>query len=246
MIPLIGFTHPSSAAHRDNITGAPRLYSNLSEAGLYPFIPGLVAYWRFEDNASEALAAYDLSPLGTGITYADGKYRRALSLSGAGHLRRAYTAALNPANITVSAWVKFSSVGAYAGIACVWPSPGGNVNNAYNLNGGVSGKCEGVVCIGTTIKSATLTAAINSNTWRHLVMTHDQTTLTLYRDGNGEIVSTSAEGARNSPASEFTLGSIAGSTSRWSGQIDEVCIFNRAITPAEVLQLYNSGDGLFY
>ncbi len=77
---------------------------------------------------------------------------------------------------------------------------------------------------------------LKSNTWTHITVTYDGVTGRIYRNGKlkeeGDI-----------PAEGFTGTAYIGGIDRhnggfWSGMLDEVALFNRALTEEEVGQLY--------
>jgi hypothetical protein len=80
-----------------------------------------------------------------------------------------------------------------------------------------------------------------AQTWVHLVCVYDGAGIRLYRDG-------SLAGSLNGAAADFTgasafyLGASAG-TAALDGRLDEVAVYSRALTAAEVLRLYNGGAG---
>lgn len=238
----------SDARDRDPVSHAPYAHSSLGAARLRDFVAmgNLVAYWRLENDGVDSVGGYDLSASGT-VRYGAGKNNTGLVLAGAGHMVRGYTADLNPAQITVAGWAKWTLTRQYSAIAAIWPASGNDATNSYIIDDDSGGGriCFGVV-IGGTAKSALSTASYNDGNWHLFVGTHDEATVKLYVDGDAEIISTAAVGARQTPASELTIGSIIGTSYRWTGSIDEVAIWNKALTADEVLALYNSGAGLFY
>jgi len=77
---------------------------------------------------------------------------------------------------------------------------------------------------------------LKSNTWTHITITYDGVTGRIYRNGRLR-----EEG--NIPAEGFTGTAYIGGISKhnggfWRGMIDEVALFNRALTEEEVAQLY--------
>lgn len=246
----IGWVRPFSTniLDRDPLTKTPRVHASLGAAGLrnFPAIRNLVAYWRLESNGVDAVNGYDLSPVNT-VPYNTGKSGSGLVLAGAGHMRRDYTAALNPAQITVAGWAKFTSTAQYSGIASIWPDAAYAVTNAYTIDCDVlPGRISFGVVIAGAAKSALSSSSYNNGEWHLFVGTHDQSTVKLYVDGDVEIVSAAAVGARHPTTSEFTIGNLIGTSIRWTGSIDEVAIWNKALSAAEVMALYNSGAGIFY
>ena len=81
-----------------------------------------------------------------------------------------------------------------------------------------------------------------ANTWYHLVLTRDNTTLTLYIDGN--LICSQATGnsiAAGSTLMDGTIGSRGNiSSQNFVGDIDELKIFNRVLSVAEIINLTSS------
>jgi len=245
---LTGYLRPQSAAHRDATTKQPRLYGSLGAAGLlqfpFPFAANLVAYWRMEDNGNDALGVFNAEAVGS-VAYAAGKNNKALSLAGAGYLNAGISQQLNPAEMTVNLWINY--VGSYTYKAAAGRWPGSNNSWAINAHDFAAGKPG--IWLATTDNAnvnVAATRAINDGAWHMLTMTHNQTVARLYVDGGAEIVSVAAAVRLNPAGSATTIGSTAGTSGRIIADIDEVAILNRALSPAEIVQLYNAGAGIFY
>jgi hypothetical protein len=79
--------------------------------------------------------------------------------------------------------------------------------------------------------------------WHHLVVSVAGNTMSIY--DNGVLVDTvSLSGTRPTPNQIRIGGNQIGYG--WSGAIDEVGFWNRALTPTEVSTLYNTGNALAY
>lgn len=77
-----------------------------------------------------------------------------------------------------------------------------------------------------------------TTTFKHVAFTYDHATLRLYVDGT--LVASVAEKVRIRRAKQpLTLGSQAGAHS-WSGKIDEVRVYDRGLSAAEVQELYEN------
>ena len=82
------------------------------------------------------------------------------------------------------------------------------------------------------------TSTLNNNTWYFVTITRDQTQTTLYLNGN--LDGTGTPGAN--PSNPLIIGnlySLAGNYS-FSGQIDEVRVFNHVLSSGEIQMLYYS------
>lgn len=88
---------------------------------------------------------------------------------------------------------------------------------------------------------STATIETNSSTWRHVVMSHDGSTLKLYLDGE-EVVSESAQPLRSFSSAMLSIAGSDNGLDLFAGDFDEVRIFNRALTGAEVSTLASGGS----
>ncbi len=78
------------------------------------------------------------------------------------------------------------------------------------------------------------------NEWIHLTLTYDGTNVLFYRNGQltGSTTSTGNGTASGTSATKIGCGSIT-PTNSITGKVDEVYVFNRALTATEVLAIYN-------
>ncbi len=87
-------------------------------------------------------------------------------------------------------------------------------------------------------------ANLSLGTWHHIVGTHvaSATTLTLYVDGvaGGAMLETAGSNPAN--ANNVMIGQDGTSTTpfRFLGLLDDIRIYNRVLSPAEVQALYNA------
>jgi hypothetical protein len=81
-----------------------------------------------------------------------------------------------------------------------------------------------------------------TNTWYHLSGTYDGSQLKIYLNGSLEGI-TQVAGAMGVSASDLNIGRDPSNAegSYWNGLIDEVEIFNRALSPSEIQAIYNAG-----
>lgn len=79
------------------------------------------------------------------------------------------------------------------------------------------------------------------NTWQHYVMTYNGTTLTLYRNGIS-VGSTPATGSISSTTQAFYMGNLdyQGTSFYHKGKLDEVSLWNKALSAQEVTCIYNN------
>ncbi|MBR9676848.1 LamG domain-containing protein [Candidatus Woesearchaeota archaeon] len=213
----------------------------------------LVGWWNFESTNTTGVhdnSTYDNFAAFTGtISQSDittGIRGNALNFSGINQYLYIGTQELiaNKSSLTVSAWVKTTS-SSRQGIYSESEDAGQEDFMQLNTN---NGKAEGFTRANDgTLHTLTGTADINDNQWHHLVLTKNITTHQLFVDGVLENTSTFSVDYYD--IEQVTIGS------RWSegnplnlfaGDIDEVMIFKRALTPQEINASYNAGDWRLY
>jgi len=82
--------------------------------------------------------------------------------------------------------------------------------------------------------------------WHHVVATWNGTTAYLYVDNSKSTGQSWAHTMAYCTTTKFNLGKSIYNSNYWTGSLDEVGIWNRALTDTEVSQLYNSGSGRSY
>ena len=137
-------------------------------------------------------------------------------------------------NYTISIWVKSAvlNTGGYIG----WGEYGSNNRvNAFRTNDdGIQNYWWGNDLIHSS-------PALNLlNQWHHAVVNYNGTNRTIYFDG--ALLKTDTPGTPNSTASNFAIGRTAPMFSEFfNGTLDDLSIWNRALTVDEISYLYNSG-----
>ena len=84
-------------------------------------------------------------------------------------------------------------------------------------------------------------SVLPQKTWRHVVVTVDGQYLQLYEDGK-LVASTPCAAMAASDSETFWFGTDAEATRVWDGRLDEVALFNRALTEEEVAALYRTAQ----
>jgi Concanavalin A-like lectin/glucanases superfamily len=207
---------------------------------LVPFLSralddGLVGYWKL-DEASASDACVDSSghgnlgaPYGTAVV--DGKVNRARSFNGVDYIN--IPTISTPDAITVAAWV-YSDNFAQNGFV-VTKNP---VNTQWALffesNGFIkwrgSGFMESIAC------------PVPSNTaWHHIVAKQKGSAGGLYVDGH--LCASGTLPAIGNASNSINIGRYdTVSFDYFHGRIDEVRIYNRALSDSEIARLFTAGD----
>ena len=123
----------------------------------------------------------------------------------------------------------------------------GTDSNGYELGMGWAAAGSGDKVYGTLDDASSYQEGVGStsmslNTWHHIALTWDGTTMKLYLDGAQDY--SGSQTITPTPASSTFLVGKAGDWYRiFNGKIDEVRVYNRALPVGEVSTLYNSGSG---
>jgi concanavalin A-like lectin/glucanase superfamily protein/galactose oxidase-like protein/Big-like domain-containing protein/Kelch motif protein len=196
---------------------------------------GLVAAYGFNEGAG--VQTKDGSGQGnTGILSnatwsASGKFGAALSFNGtSAWVTVADSASLNlTTGMTLEAWVRPTSGSGWRA-AILKETPGGLAWSLYTANNG--SRPVGYAHVDSDVP-VTGTAAVPLNAWTHLAVTYDGTALRLYV--NGTLVSTTAlAGAMATSADALRIGGNSVWGEYFKGLIDEVRIYNRALSASEI------------
>jgi hypothetical protein len=216
-----------------------RVLSASEEAAWRSRVPAgpLVGYWKF-DEASRTDSCldssgngYDGTATGTGIV--EGKLKGARSFSGLKEYVEIPPINLKDA-ITVSAWV-YSDRFFQNGFV-VTKNP---VNTQWalffeagSLKWRTVGNSNNVVC----------PAPVNGS-WHHIAATQAGSTATLYLDGKMRASGTLPP-IGNAPTSVNIGRYDSPSFSYFNGRIDDVRLYNRVLTAAEIAELYSAGNSV--
>jgi glucose/arabinose dehydrogenase/fibronectin type 3 domain-containing protein len=202
-----------------------------------PPTAGLVAAYGFNagsgSTAADSSAAGNTGSVSGALWNAGGRYGSALSFDGVNDWVTTPDAnSLDLTNaMTLEAWVRPSALGGWRTVM-LKERTGGIVYGLYADQ--AAGRPLGQVYIGSE-RNATGTAALPLNTWTHLSTTYDGAVVRLYV--NGVLAgSASVSGAMAVSTGVLRIGGN-GIWGEWfAGLIDEVRVYNRVLSAAEIQQ----------
>jgi len=160
----------------------------------------------------------------------------ALQFDGATKYVQATSVNLSGSALSLEAWVKvnaFKTVFPY--ISSIAGVEDGNAAALLRFGdaGTPANKLQFVLTVGTTQLKLTSAATFSPNTWYHVAATYDGTTMKIYvnglLDGSLGAVGTAAGAGAFSIGRNYENGRVL------NGAIDEVRVWTRVLTPAEVL-----------
>ncbi len=89
---------------------------------------------------------------------------------------------------------------------------------------------------------------VNDGAWHHIVATWEQSprAMTIYRDGISVATGVSNSNEDRTGGSALTIGKISTGTPRYTGQLDDIQIYDRALGTNEVSTLFNAPGQALY
>jgi glucose/arabinose dehydrogenase len=223
-----------AAAHQFTAPSAPTTYTATYARTVCPVLPGLVGAWGFDEASGGAVL--DASGTGNGGTIAgatrvaDGRFGRALSFDGDDMVTIPDSSSLDlAAGMTLEAWVNPAALGGTWRTVLLKEQPG-NLAYALYANDG-EGHPTGHAAI--PFDARVTGTPIPVGQWTHLAASFDGSTLRLYANGI-QIASELAFGSITVSNGALRIGGNNVWPEFFSGRIDEVRVYNRALTADEV------------
>ena len=185
---------------------------------------GLISYFNFDDNLKDERGNTPEGVNTGAAPFITGVSGKAISFNGVDQKvtfsRKSYK---NSNTLSVALWFKNDGLsGVYYFILC---SDFGVASNFATAG----------LAISTTSTNSAI-STFTPNTWTHLVGTYDGTDIRCYK--NGVLVSTTNHPGPIYDNDRFlTLGYFI--PDYWKGSIDDLFIYGKALSQAEVTQLYN-------
>jgi hypothetical protein len=241
-----GFANASKGVFNVLINGNT-LELSYGEAVAAP--PGLVAWWPANGNAVDVVGGNN-GTLTNGATYGPGEVAQAFNINGnhAG-VFIGNPAALQLQNFTIEAWVQRGT------LAKVSNDPNANGGAAALFYFGSQGYGMGMHTDGTIsltkidvndVNDGAQGARVTDLNWHHVAVTKSGATVSFYIDGV-------AFPSTNDPVTfQFTtpaaigvrgdlINANNGNNDSFAGSIDELAIYDRALTPTEIQSIYAAG-----
>ncbi len=210
-------------------------------------IPGLVNWWQAESNALDSIGTKN-GTLSSGVSYSSGKVGQSFSFGGTGGVTMdTSTGNFRTNDFTVEFWLMTSS----SQIMSIMSK-----RQVCNLNPAgwdiLTGYANGVTYAAGTIGIEVFDSSgawgpvvpnvtINDGLWHHFAMTRAGKLVTLYLDGTQRTNVTTSGLIDFTNAYPFELGLDVCGMQPYQGNLDEVAIFNRALSLSEIQSIYSSG-----
>ncbi len=243
---FLGHDHFTYQANDGTLSSnAATVRINVVRSGCLPPYAGLVDWWAADGDTADA-AGYNPGYLENGASYASGKVGQAFNFSGAGQRMRVVNTPtlILRNNLTVMAWFKVNllGVGGHAKLftkrtGIFGPFEVDVYNNGTDLTVSPMGSTTGT----SWNVNLTTNPTATTGTWHHaaFVMNGDNL-FSFYLDGQLKGTKQLSAPLMDHPIGDLILGIDNGGSFPLYGAMDEVMIFNRALTAGEIDALYQA------
>jgi hypothetical protein len=207
----------------------------------------LIAHYMLNGDATDAQGTFNGTA--TNVSWVAGKRGQAGSFNGTNaYVNCGSSAGLAVgAGYTVAAWFNCTNTADASKSQIIYGqwSTGSVVGRLHVFNGSLRFQLRtsaGADVFGGA--TSDLNTAVSSNIWYHAVATWTGTAGTLYLNRSSVATETTGSKTILTPSANWFIGRKDDSASHYGGLIDDVRIYNHALTASEVLALYNSYSSL--
>lgn len=201
--------------------------------------PGAVAWWRGETNALDSIGT-NHGVLVNGAGFASGRYGTGFKLDGADDFVEVPDSpALNfdTGDFTVSCWVKFNSAGGEQILMEKFVNATGQGWTFVKTDNGDGSQLHFYMNAGESPLSSPYLDFFQG-IWHHCVARRAGNQITLFYNGEA-VASTEVTGSASSPAT-LKIGHRDDGAQFLNGSIDELALYHRALSDAEILAMYQA------
>jgi hypothetical protein len=199
-----------------------------------PTTVGLVAYWSFDTSIADTVGTNDATCTNCPAS-GPGVAGNAQVFTGSECLSVTSMQSWSAPTFTLSAWIQAPAM---TGPVMVHESSSGCPSPELSVTNGLG--LTQLNNVGTHNEAWTPVAIAQPDAWHHVAVTWDGTTQEVFLDGqcacNAAPTSLPADNVQ-----PFTIGCYPGAGTMFTGSIDEVRIYNRALSHADVAGLYAVG-----
>ncbi len=213
--------------------------------GCDPTPAGLISWWRAEGNASDSIGTNN-GILVNSPNFAPGEVGQAFSFNAANQqfVQVEDSPSLEPASVTLECWFNASNnVGQFVGKPL-----GGQDKDSYAVGLGGGGLLYGVIC-SSSVHGPFVLYPFNPvpGIWYHIAYTFDSASQVQVLYLNGTLVASNSAGGiqMGYDAHPLLIGADNDDNSNvllFTGEIDEVGIYGRALSADEIAVIYEAGS----
>ena len=203
-------------------------------------IPGLVGWWKFDGNANDSFNGNNGTLGGSPLpSLVAGQIGQAYSFNDSNYIQIPYNLGLTNA-WTVMMWIQINAND--SGVVFGFPLSDGAGSISMDMNVGGGNIQYRSRTTSAVISSLTTSGKWSDGAFHQFAATYNGTSQIIYVDGIQEDLDNQS-GNLSTAATKFFLGSFSdsytGGGNSINGKIDDVRIYNRALSSAEIASLYN-------
>jgi hypothetical protein len=258
------FTKTNSTAMFEGTSTTATLTSGGQSFNNLTINDGLVAYWKFDETSAGSFtdaSGYGYTGTGTGaggsnntpqpntsvptVNFADA---RSLSFDGTDdYVSTAYTSAIGTSEFSYAAWVKTSTAATIGSIIGKRLGSGTFMQFSFYISGNASGTASGTLLgfgdrDGTNNRLGVSTVTVADGNWHHVALVRSSDATRLYIDGVLNVTSNLTSMPNLTRTDPIFIGNLgnggaAAGSAYLNGSLDDVRIYNRALTAAEIARL---------
>jgi hypothetical protein len=202
-------------------------------------VSGLLGYWKMDEGSGTSVGdctGNGLNGTLTNGTWTTGRFDGAIQLAGGGFvlLQNPNKLKLTGA-ITVAAWINIAD---FNGNGRILSKGGGGTDRGWELNVEGSGIGRFAIATSDVAQLDVATPVLPKNQWLHLAGTYaPNDALKIYLDGSMVGGPVGAPGSMRDSTADPAIGDRDDRCCGWKGGLDEVRVYTRALTAAEIAAL---------
>ncbi len=214
-----------------------------------PSPSGMVAWWRAEGNANDSIGNNNGFPVGN-LGYTNGEVGQAFVFDGStSYIPLPASASLNVGTnggFTIECWIKPNYSEGAAMPITEWDSSS-TAGLTFWAESGHKIYLAIIDTQGNNHAIASTNDLLNTNSWQHVALTYDKASgnAAIYYNGT---ITTNLNLGSFTPQTVYPMNigrrtaTITGQGSTFHGLMDELSLYNRALSSNEIAAIYNSGS----
>ena len=209
------------------------VYTGTTQSHLF----GCIANYNFDGDAKESMGVTAYDGTETNITYEFGRFGTAAVFNGSNSYITVPTlSGFTNYNFTMSFW--FNSTSTAAQYFMDFRNPI-YMEFGYDLGSGAYNNTYSFIIYTGSQYAVHSSANLRDGNWHHIAVTYDGVTLKMYIDNDTPITSTINDNTQYAHSAGNKIGASATGSSVTDGKIDQVRIFNTALSASNVEYLFN-------
>jgi hypothetical protein len=208
-----------------------------------PLPSGYIGYWKFEDNLADSSGSGNDGSCTSCPTYAIGQVGKAASFDGSSDIITVPSSGSNlditGNELTISAWINSNSATTSQFIAGIGANSTYQNQYSMRINSGTHTRFYVETSSGLGNMATSPGDLPSPGTWVHVTSVYDGSEMRTYYDGTLIGSPNTKSGDVVSNGMDFSIGASLPGDMYFNGMIDEVLVYDRALSQNEIQQIIN-------